>query len=530
MAMIARESIHSHRFDLIVVARSRVAGVLFRFMLISFNICYLFFIQINSIAAVVPQDLEPPQPIDLKTIDSEYGLYLYRKDYQNGNPDFIQALDLSKGAGLLLMHAPIREVLTSKGQYGGDDARFESRSLQDYWREASIQNENAFCVTNGSFFYMPEYPTRLPFSLKVDGEIVTEGFGGYGPQAYIGQRLMLEIWDDHADIRELTGSALKNSTAPNIIAGLMEDANKNAKKAVARTFVGIQDEDQDGEFEILYLLNTSTAVQTEVAATLRELGAEKIMMLDGGGSTQLICDGEWVIESERLIPQAIATYAGVPPLVSGELKLNTDWSLLLTGQNYPLQFEIQNTGVLTWTRADTQLILSENTLSDQINLALPSQVAPRETIVITESLSSFSQAGVYPVQMTWEIIHQQQIYTGEPFTVTSVVLPESMAEKMQEVEDILLDWQSGAPEDAAEKFKAWLIELEPTQTPKKKPTSEASQTPIQRTRQPIDTQFTDPSGDSFHPILKDILIIPLAMSPVLIMIALAIAKIWEERQ
>jgi hypothetical protein len=505
-------------------------GALFRFVLFPSLICFWSLFQVNSSLAVGQQDQEPPTPLGLKTLASDYGLNFYRKDYPNGNPDYIQALDLSKGANLILMHAPIREVLPGKGQFGGDDARFESRSLKDYWRSAKMQNENTFCVTNGSFFYMLEYPTRLPFSLKVDGEIVTEGFGGYGPQAYIGQRLMLELWDDHADIRELTASALNNSTATNIIAGLMEDANKNAKKAVARTFVGIQDIDQDGKFETLYLLNTSTAVQTEVAATLRDLGAEKIMMLDGGGSTQLICDGEWVIESERLIPQAIATYAGVPPLVSGELKLNPDWSLLLTGQNYPLQFEIQNTGVLTWTQEDTQMILSESNLSDQISMTLSSQVAPGETTVITRSMSSFSEAGVYPIQVTWDIIYQDEVFSGKPFTVTSVVLPERMAKQMQEVKEVLLEWQSGTAEDASEKLEAWLIEQEATKTPKKKPTSDASQTPIQGTRQPIDTQFTDPDGDSYHPIFKDILIIPLAMSPLLIMIALAIAKIWEDRR
>jgi hypothetical protein len=34
------------------------------------------------------------------------------------------------------------------------------------------------------------------------------------------------------------------------------------------------------------------------------------MMLDGGGSTQLMCSGEVLIESDRLIPQAIAVIAG----------------------------------------------------------------------------------------------------------------------------------------------------------------------------------------------------------------------------
>jgi len=34
------------------------------------------------------------------------------------------------------------------------------------------------------------------------------------------------------------------------------------------------------------------------------------MMLDGGGSTQLICQGNGYVNSERLLPQAIAVFAG----------------------------------------------------------------------------------------------------------------------------------------------------------------------------------------------------------------------------
>jgi len=43
---------------------------------------------------------------------------------------------------------------------------------------------------------------------------------------------------------------------------------------------------------------------------LREFGADQVMMLDGGGSTQLTCDGQNYIASERLVPQALGIVAG----------------------------------------------------------------------------------------------------------------------------------------------------------------------------------------------------------------------------
>jgi hypothetical protein len=43
----------------------------------------------------------------------------------------------------------------------------------------------------------------------------------------------------------------------------------------------------------------------DAAQVLRDFGAEQVMMLDGGGSTQLSCKGEDYVSSDRLIPQAL---------------------------------------------------------------------------------------------------------------------------------------------------------------------------------------------------------------------------------
>ncbi len=248
----------------------------------------------------------PDIPPGFTPVLSAEGVQLYRKDYPGGSPDFVEVVDLSKGAGIQLLHGDVRESRPGKGVFGGEDARFTYRSLKNYWQELSGEGDNAFCVSNGQFFYMPENPTRLPFSLKVDGSILSDG---YGVNDHPGQQSMLEIWPDHMDIRELNKDNLYTSTAPNIVAGLEEDANKQAKHYVGRTFVGIADYNQDGFAEIFLLLNTKVARQVDAAAVLRSFAAEKIMMLDGGGSTQLICQNQWFVYSERLIPQAIGVFS-----------------------------------------------------------------------------------------------------------------------------------------------------------------------------------------------------------------------------
>jgi hypothetical protein len=179
--------------------------------------------------------------------------------------------------------------------------------LLKYWNQARDQFGGTFCVTNGTFFYMRESPTRLPIPLKIDGEVISDG---YAKSEFQDEKLMLELWPERADIVELTKEALYESTAPDILGGLHEDAEKASKKYVARTFVGVLDGDQDGSFETVLVFNTSSARTSDAGKALKRFGAEKVMMLDGGGSTQLICKGKPVISSDRLIPQALAVTYG----------------------------------------------------------------------------------------------------------------------------------------------------------------------------------------------------------------------------
>lgn len=253
-------------------------------------------------------------PDGFHLVSSSMGTQLYQKNYPNGTPDYVQVINLRQGASIELLVGELRETRPGKGVFGGDDPRIQSRSLEGFWNEAVSIDENAFCVTNGSFFYMPESPTRLPFPLKIDGKIVSDG---YAKKEFEGEKLMLALWADRADILELSQEALYTSSAPNILGGLHEDANKNSKKYVGRTFVGIVDGNRDGAAEIVLIFNTQSARTSDAAKVLRSFGADEVMMFDGGGSTQLICQGKDYIRSDRFIPQAIAAIAGdairIPP-------------------------------------------------------------------------------------------------------------------------------------------------------------------------------------------------------------------------
>jgi len=238
---------------------------------------------------------------------ADNGVDMYRKDYPGGTPDFVQVVSMNHGGGLQLLHGEVSELRNGQGSFGGNDARISAKPLRQFWNEVNSAGSGAFCVLNGQFFKMGEAPTRLPFALKVNGQIISDG---YGHHEFPGQTLMLEVWADRVDIKALSKETLYASSAPNIVAGLTEDARKSPQKYVARTFVGVDDRNGDGTYETALIFNTQSARQKDAAGVLRDFGADKVMMLDGGGSTQLICKDEFYIKSDRQIPQAIAVLSG----------------------------------------------------------------------------------------------------------------------------------------------------------------------------------------------------------------------------
>jgi hypothetical protein len=248
-------------------------------------------------------------PGGFQLIAQQPGVWLYRKDYPNGTPDYVQIIDLTQGASVdLLYGAPVAmNNQRNQGMFGGPNPSFRQKAIRSYWDEYSSSQPGAFCVTNGQFFYMPESPTPLALPLLVDHQLLAEGFGY--PQ-YPEKQLMLALWSDHADILPLSPENLAGTTAESVIGGLTEEANKKPKNSVGRTFMGIWDKDGDLFNETIAIYTTRTATQPEAARTVRSFGATKVMMLDGGGSTQLICQGQTYIDTTRAIPQAIGVSAG----------------------------------------------------------------------------------------------------------------------------------------------------------------------------------------------------------------------------
>lgn len=350
-------------------------------------------------------------PAGFEAILSEPAVTLFRKNYPNGSPDYVQVVLLNQGAQVDLLHGQPDQPRTGKGVFGGNDARFNLESLMGFWSQAERANERAFCIVNGSFFYMPETPTRLPFSLKVDGVILTDG---YGEEQYLDQTLMLELWADRADIRPLNAANLNQSTAPDILGGLSAEANKRAKFAVGRTFVGLQDRDQDGNYETLFVLSTQTHTQSGAAQVLKDFGAQKVMMLDGGGSAQLACHGKEYIATGRLIPQAIAVFSADPAGL--EAKLIDAPELLSAGLDESINqvWLLENSGEIPWTPGDYRFVVEAGPNWDEQHFSPQEIVNPGQQLQVTWSLPPFQEAGTHSLSLNWYVTgagRQSQVTT-----------------------------------------------------------------------------------------------------------------------
>ncbi|MEW5858620.1 MAG: phosphodiester glycosidase family protein [Cyanobacteriota bacterium] len=241
-------------------------------------------------------------PPGFKVLRSAPGVTLY-----NQNSDYVQVVDLSQGASVKFLYGEITNPGKRQGAYGGNDPKLRRQTLTQAWEHFYSLNKKAFSITNGQFFRNDTSSatiTNLAFPVKANGTIISDGYAG--ESEFASQKLMLAVWKDRAEISAFQGkNSLCSSSAPNIIVGLSENANKSINKSLGRTFMGVRDSDSNNTYETVLIFNSSDSTQFHAAEILKKFGADKVVMLDGGGSSQLLAQGKNYITSARTIPQTI---------------------------------------------------------------------------------------------------------------------------------------------------------------------------------------------------------------------------------
>jgi murein DD-endopeptidase MepM/ murein hydrolase activator NlpD len=269
---------------------------------ITFITLFILLIPTSLVFAVPSNFIQTP-------IASVAGVKLYKS---TDSMHFVQEIDLSVGAKIKILEYLPKEKEPCFPNPQEDSCvcsitpDFPREILNIYWNDIRSSFKNAFSVTNGTFFDTNRVGNSpIAFSLKVDDIIKTCGYDANYPN----DMLLFELFENGtAQITEasISRTRIKQSDATDIVGGLSPDTNyPGYNVAKERTFLGIIGNDT------ILILNSKRSTQSGAKEILKEFGApeNQIMMLDGGGSTQMIYQGKQGISSTRTIPQALAVIA-----------------------------------------------------------------------------------------------------------------------------------------------------------------------------------------------------------------------------
>lgn len=231
--------------------------------------------------------------------------------FSNGT-DFVAAVDLRKSGSLSIV-AGDQLGPGGKSATGGTSPEFERMSGAEAMAKSRSLNSASKCVVNGSFFSTQnDSKAQVAFPMKVDGTVVTEGFAPLSKHA--GKRMALEIFEHGARITSFRNDnikALQNSGADDALVSLSPDVDiDNRKEArTGRTFLGLDHKAANGLYTRALIFVSPNSSQLHAELTLKRFGAQPVIMLDGGGSSQLRCGTrDYVGQSNRArnVPQFIS--------------------------------------------------------------------------------------------------------------------------------------------------------------------------------------------------------------------------------
>jgi hypothetical protein len=203
------------------------------------------------------------------------------------------------------------EAIDLTGKYtDAPNGKVAPRSMAQFWQDGVSQNTSkrrARVVINGAFFAKYNQPTPIAFGLKSAGTVISYG---YGLDEFPGLNQTV-AWNNEtkqARIDNYDRATFDNPQFPEVVGALTETAGKRANRPLARTFIGVKDTDGDGKNETIVVFSSKAAKQVDAVLALKSFGAQRVAMLDGGGSTGLVIDGKRSIDSGTSVPHAIGFY------------------------------------------------------------------------------------------------------------------------------------------------------------------------------------------------------------------------------
>ncbi len=214
-------------------------------------------------------------------VSSERGVGVYRK-----GRDYLLVVRPSEGGRMTTELGPL--VLS------GGQMMYGRRTVPAWW--ASLKADpDVLAAFNGQFFDASDADAApLAFSVKTRG---TTERGYADAREYPGAKAMLVLGEDAHSVVPYTDNAdqLASADASDAVVGLLWWADKKPRARVARTLIGVSPRGDT------YVFVSPAATQRYAMAVLRRFGipASGMLMMDGGGSSQLVTRSGQVVPVKR---------------------------------------------------------------------------------------------------------------------------------------------------------------------------------------------------------------------------------------
>jgi hypothetical protein len=230
--------------------------------------------------------------------------------------DYVVSVDLAAGAKLGMVNGK-KVGEGNRSAYGGASPEMRRMTAEEAVKvgiKTAEKSSRVFaegCVVNGAFFSTSKSSSsQIAFPLKSNGRIVSEGFAPWNK--HIGHRRVLSFEDGQARILPFNNRSIagfrqlpEDFAIVSLSPSFDIDGSKNQK--IGRTFVGLADKNENGSYGRVLFFVSPSSTQLHAEKTLKAFGAKSMLMLDGGGSSQLVC--KWdrglkpYVPSERKVPQ-----------------------------------------------------------------------------------------------------------------------------------------------------------------------------------------------------------------------------------
>jgi hypothetical protein len=194
------------------------------------------------------------------------------------------------------------------------------------------------------------------------------------------------------------------------------------------------------------------ALYPDVQSALQMYQVQEAIKLDGGGSSQLWYNNTSVVSGGRDIANALMVFykndyefVERPP----------QFPVVVSGESLEIKMTLKNKGADIWTQKDYGISVINSPWDMNLQARLPHDVKPGETVTVTWQSPPIDQAWDF-YSFDLQLVDHGNEFPMEPISVRAIVIPQSLAEKKEELEKEIREWVEKGVDDIEQAITEWI--------------------------------------------------------------------------